>query len=101
MPQAKAKGHSVWLSAIILLILFSTQPVFAQHSPSQEFKGKMGKTLAESVPYKIDYNPKATAGAPNIVWILIDDAGFGATSAFGGLVETPNIEKLADNGLRF
>ena len=86
---------------VIFMGLMNAVQVCAQHSPQQEFKGKMGKTLAESVPYKIEYNPKAAAGAPNIIWILIDDAGFGATSAFGGLVETPNIEKLADNGLRF
>lgn len=73
----------------------------AQHSPQKDFKGKMGATLESSTPYKINYNPSAPADAPNVIWILIDDAGFGATSAFGGLVETPNIEKLANNGLRF
>lgn len=85
----------------ILLIMPAANSIYAQHSPQQEFKGTMGKTLGESTPYKINYNPTAQAGAPNVIWILIDDAGFGATSAFGGLVETPNIAKLADNGLRF
>ena len=54
-----------------------------------------------STPYDIAYNKAAAAGAPNVVWILIDDAGFGATTAFGGLVETPNIEKIANRGIRF
>jgi hypothetical protein len=76
-------------------------PVLAQQSPQQPWNGKMGKTLQESTPFKIEYNKKAPKGAPNVVWILIDDAGFGATTAFGGLVETPNIEKLANQGLRF
>jgi arylsulfatase A-like enzyme len=40
-------------------------------------------------------------GAPNVLVILIDDCGFGATSAFGGPVPTPNADKLAANGLRF
>ncbi|TLV02301.1 arylsulfatase [Dyadobacter luticola] len=75
--------------------------VLAQNSPQQPWNGKLGKTLQESTPYKIEHNPKAPKGAPNIVWILIDDAGFGATTAFGGLVETPNIDKLANQGLRF
>ena len=40
-------------------------------------------------------------GAPNILVILIDDVGFGASSAFGGPCQTPNIEKLAANGLKY
>jgi arylsulfatase A-like enzyme len=40
-------------------------------------------------------------GAPNVLIILIDDAGFGASSAFGGPCQTPNFEKLAANGLKF
>jgi arylsulfatase A-like enzyme len=40
-------------------------------------------------------------GAPNVVVILIDDVGFGASSAFGGPCNTPNFEKLAAGGLRY
>ena len=40
-------------------------------------------------------------GAPNVVVILIDDAGFGSSSAFGGPCQTPNMEKLANEGLRY
>jgi arylsulfatase len=40
-------------------------------------------------------------GAPNVVVIMIDDAGFGASSAFGGPCHTPVAERLAANGLRF
>ena len=40
-------------------------------------------------------------GAPNVLIILIDDVGFGATSAFGGPCLTPNFEKLAANGLKY
>jgi arylsulfatase len=40
-------------------------------------------------------------GAPNVVVVLLDDAGFGSSSAFGGPCETPNFEKLAERGLRF
>lgn len=89
------------ISAVMLAGGLAIQPVLAQHSPQQPWNGKAGKTLQESTPFRIEYNKKAAKGAPNVVWILIDDAGFGATTAFGGLVETPNIEKLANNGLRF
>jgi len=40
-------------------------------------------------------------GAPNVIVILIDDAGFGSSSAFGGPCQTPTAEKLAAGGLRF
>jgi arylsulfatase len=40
-------------------------------------------------------------GAPNVLVVLIDDCGFGATSAFGGPIPTPNAERLAANGLKF
>ena len=41
------------------------------------------------------------AGAPNVVVILLDDVGFGASSAFGGPCRTPTAERLAKNGLRY
>ena len=41
------------------------------------------------------------AGAPNVLVILIDDAGFGSSSAFGGPCDTPNAEKLAAGGLKY
>ena len=40
-------------------------------------------------------------GAPNVLIVLIDDVGFGATSAFGGPCQTPTLEKLAAGGLKF
>lgn len=89
------------ITASVITGLLPFTQALAQNSPQQPWNGKQGKTLLESTPYKIEYNKKAPKGAPNVVWILIDDAGFGATTAFGGLVETPNIEKLANQGLRF
>ncbi|WP_421740502.1 sulfatase-like hydrolase/transferase [Cellulomonas sp.] len=40
-------------------------------------------------------------GAPNVVVVLLDDVGFGASSAFGGPCSTPTAERLASGGLRF
>jgi arylsulfatase len=68
--------------------------------PDPPFAGTIGKTYKES---KQDWPapPKAPAGAPNVVIILLDDVGFGQTSTFGGPAPTPNLEKLAQNGLRY
>ena len=68
--------------------------------PEQPFKGKIGRTAAESTP---DF-PKpleAPKGAPNVLLILTDDVGFAASSTFGGPIPTPSFEKLAKAGLRF
>ena len=40
-------------------------------------------------------------GAPNVLVILVDDAGFGSSSAFGGPCQTPNFERLAEKGIRY
>lgn len=47
------------------------------------------------------FQVKAPDGAPNVLIILIDDMGFGQSSAFGGPVHMPTVEKLAKNGLRY
>ena len=55
----------------------------------------------EAPPQSWPEPPKAPAGAPNVVVILIDDVGFGATSTFGGPISTPNFDRLAQSGLRY
>jgi len=47
------------------------------------------------------FSIKPPEGAPNVVIVLIDDIGFGAATPFGGAIETPTFERLADEGLRF
>lgn len=54
-----------------------------------------------NVPTPAHFDVKAPEKAPNVVVVLIDDLGFGATSAFGGPLQTPTLEKLASNGLRY
>lgn len=47
------------------------------------------------------FEVKAPAGAPNVVVVLIDDMGFGASEAFGGPLHMPTLDRLANNGLRY
>ena len=47
------------------------------------------------------FEVKAPEGAPNVVIVLIDDIGFGFSSAFGGPIRMPTLEKLANRGLRY
>lgn len=68
-----------------------------QQSP---FRGRIGATHEASRP---DYAPpvRAPAGAPNVLLIMTDDVGFGATGTFGGATPTPNLDRLAARGLRY
>ncbi len=66
----------------------------------QEFEGKIAKSYAESEEWWPS-PPKPPAGTPNVVILLLDDTGFGHFSSFGGLCETPNIDMLADDGVRY
>ena len=54
-----------------------------------------------AVRQEVPAPPRAPAGAPNIVLILLDDAGFAAASTFGGQARTPTLSRLADEGLRY
>jgi arylsulfatase A-like enzyme len=66
----------------------------------QPFPGSIGRTLERSSP-AWPARPTPPAGAPNVVVIVLDDVGYGQLSAFGGLCETPNIDRVAERGLRF
>ena len=66
------------------------------------FAGTMGKTLDGSEPdWNLIGHPVPPTGAPNVLLVLIDDAGFGNPSTFGGPIQTPNLTRLADGGLRY
>jgi arylsulfatase A-like enzyme len=56
---------------------------------------------ARKVKPPVHFEVKAPGGAPNVVMVLIDDLGFGASSAFGGPIPTPTLDGLAQNGLRY
>jgi len=74
--------------------------VSTAHADESTYQGHIGRTLADSKEWWPD-QVKAPAGAPNIVWILLDDVGFGAASTFGGEINTPTFDQLAQNGLRY
>jgi len=68
--------------------------------PTPPFKGKIGKTFKDSVP-DFPQPIRAPKGAPNVVVILLDDVGFGQPGTFGGPIPTPNLDKLAHEGLSY
>jgi arylsulfatase len=68
--------------------------------PEQPFGGTIGRTAKES---RTDFPKAITApkGAPNVLLILTDDVGFGASSTFGGPIPTVTMDRLAKSGLRY
>ncbi|MDP9180706.1 MAG: arylsulfatase [Chloroflexota bacterium] len=66
----------------------------------QQFQGVVGRTIEESTP-AWPQPVRAPDGAPNVLFIVLDDVGYGQISCFGGLCETPNLDRLAANGLRY
>jgi arylsulfatase len=69
--------------------------------PEPKINARVGRTYRDSKQGKIPGPPRAPAGAPNIVVVLLDDVGFGATGTFGGPVPTPAFDRLAKEGLRY
>ena len=90
-PQDQKKGESSANFEMDRTIL----PI---HPPETESITEMD---ARNVEKPDIFEVKAPEGSPNIVIVMIDDIGFGATSTFGGAIETPTFDRLADNGLRF
>ena len=68
--------------------------------PTPKSNATIGRTFKDSVPPKLQV-AKAPAGAPNVVVVLLDDVGFGAAGTFGGLIPTPTLDMLAQQGLRY
>ena len=70
--------------------------------PDPNFGGTIGRTLDAAVSdWTINMTPSPPEGAPNVLLVLIDDAGFGNPSTFGGPVSTPAMSRIADHGLRY
>jgi len=84
-----ARGGTVLVSAMIAIAQIAAFPAFA----GQDAQPRHWTAYPEP--------PRAPAGAPNVLLILTDDVGFGASSTFGGPVPTPAFDALAREGLRY
>ena len=66
---------------------------------SKPFKGTINIDIRDSVPDWAPFEPpKAPDGAPNVVYIVLDDVGFSALSPYGGPIPTPNIDRIVADG---
>src|SRR3546814_15152771 len=84
-------------SAVAQGNISSAGPVLPR--PAEPFKGTVGRVLSDSSA-AWQQPVKAPKGAPNIFLIMTDDAGFAASSVFGGPIHTPHLMRLSDVCLR-
>ena len=69
---------------------------------AEQFKGTINVDIRDSEPDWSPFEPpKAPDGAPNVVYIVLDDVGFSAMGSYGGPIETPNIDRIASAGARY
>ena len=70
-----------------------------KHPSGEEFGGEIGRTVAESTPWW----PEAPLpkGSPDVVVVVLDDTGFSHFGCYGSTIETPHVDRLAAEGLRF
>jgi len=69
---------------------------------TKPFKGVINLDVRDSTPDWEPYTqPEAPQGAPNVLYLVLDDVGFSAMEPWGGLIETPNINRIAADGLTY
>ncbi len=112
-PTIKISTLSRWMTAVLVfasLTVITPPELYGQEEEQWDrsvlpiapkpFKGHTGLRTAQS---KLDFpaEVKAPAKAPNILLIMPDDVGFGASTAFGGPIPTPALDRVADAGIRY
>jgi len=102
------RKFKVYSFATVAIMLLMTGQLFAQNEINREILPVVGpepQTYTEldvrNTEPPVLFNVTAPKDAPNVVIVLIDDLGLGATTTFGGPIKTPTMDKLANNGLRY
>ncbi|HEY9898126.1 MAG TPA: arylsulfatase [Pantanalinema sp.] len=68
----------------------------------RDFKGRIALDVRDSAAdWSAFAPPRAPDEAPNVLYIVLDDTGFGALEMYGGLIEMPNLKRIAENGLTY
>src|SRR6476660_1379380 len=71
-----------------------------EYKPGTTFAGRMGRTVSESEP-AWPAPIRSIPDAPNILYLVLDDTGYGQFGCYGSPINTPNLDRLAQNGLRY
>lgn len=105
-----------YLFSILLIISLTLIFGCQQSSEKKQLSGELDRTIlpikepvtesittldARDAQAPVRFEVKAPENAPNVLIVLIDDLGFGQPSTFGGPCNTPTLDRLADNGLKY
>jgi len=71
-----------------------------EYKPGTAFTGVVGRTYDQSEPAWPE-PPRAKEGAPNVLFIVLDDTGYGHLGCYGSPIATPNLDSLAEGGVRY
>ncbi|XES78325.1 MAG: arylsulfatase [Candidatus Bathyarchaeia archaeon] len=71
-----------------------------EYKPGSAFSGIIGRTVDQSSP-AWPMPLRAKEGSPNVLFIILDDTGYGQLGCYGSLISTPNLDSLASNGLLY
>lgn len=99
------KKQTIWLTAVAALFVFGQITAQELDRTALPIREPLRKTYTELDARNVTAPPrfeiKAPDKAPNVVIVLIDDMGFGASESFGGPVHMPNLDRLANAGLKY
>jgi len=101
-PRQSAIRTGLIISCLALCACVLSGPLTAQEVlpfPSPPMGGKVGPTMQESVHKWRETPSHLPEDAPNILIVMLDDAGFGQASTFGGEINTPTLSRLAEEGI--
>ncbi len=73
-------------------------PTMSNRPPGDTGEGSVGRTVADSRPW---WPPRPSERRPNVVVIVLDDVGFAQLGCYGASTATPNMDALAERGLRY
>jgi arylsulfatase A-like enzyme len=73
---------------------------YGEYPQGTPFTGKIGRTIDDSTE-AWPVEPAAPEAAPNVLFYVLDDTGYGQLSPFGGLIPTPNLQRVADAGVMY
>src|SRR5258707_4296618 len=93
MRTACAAGYSVIWRPVAAAGWRRCPMAFNEYAPGSTFPGVIGRTTDESIP-AWPQPVRATAGAPNVLVIVLDDTGFGQLGCYGSPIATPNLDAL-------
>jgi hypothetical protein len=95
MPILRIRlSRSLRRAALLAATLIAAMMPPAHGQSDEDFKGVIRTTVTESVA-DFPSPPRPRAGAPNVVYILLDDVGFADLGCYGSEIATPNIDRLA------